>query len=89
MLQFASNAPIQSSVKNFQMVIESETRKFTSDFSSSIDFVSLNITDEEEIVLQFGRLNKDTFLCDFRYPLSAVQAFGIALSSFDSTIARE
>lgn len=32
-----------------------------------------------EIVLQFGRLDDDTFLLDFARPLCALQAFGIAL----------
>jgi tubby-related protein 1 len=45
--------------------------------------------DEEEVVMQFGRVNDDIFTCDYRYPLSAIQAFGIALSSFDSRLARE
>ncbi|UJR15895.1 hypothetical protein I4U23_002819 [Adineta vaga] len=44
---------------------------------------------EEEIVMQFGRVDEDTFTCDYRHPLSAIQAFGIALSSFDSRLARE
>jgi len=37
--------------------------------------------------MQFGRINSDQFICDFRYPLSPIQALGIALSSFDSGIA--
>ncbi len=43
--------------------------------------------DEEETVMEFGRVNSDTFTCDFRYPLSAIQALGIGLSSFDSGLA--
>ena len=39
--------------------------------------------------MQFGRIDSDVFTCDYRYPLSAIQAFAIALSSFDSGIARE
>jgi hypothetical protein len=31
----------------------------------------------------------DIFTCDFKYPLCAVQAFGIALSSFDGKLACE
>jgi tubby-related protein 1 len=42
------------------------------------------IIDEKETVMQFGRINADKFICDFRYPLSPIQAFSIALSSFDS-----
>ena len=30
----------------------------------------------------FGRVAKDTFVLDFTYPLCAVQAFGIGLTSF-------
>ncbi|CAF3599638.1 unnamed protein product [Rotaria sp. Silwood1] len=44
---------------------------------------------EEEVVMQFGRITDDTFLLDYRYPLSAIQAFSIALSAFDSHFTRE
>lgn len=33
-------------------------------------------------VLQFGKLADGRFSCDYRYPLCALQAFGIALSAF-------
>jgi hypothetical protein len=36
----------------------------------------------EESVMLFGRVAKDTFVLDFTYPLCAVQAFGIGLTSF-------
>lgn len=48
-----------------------------------------NENEEEEVIMQFGRVDEDTFTCDYRYPLSAIQAFGIALSSFDSRLIRE
>ena len=35
----------------------------------------------------FGRVGEDIFNMDIRYPMSIVQAFGIALSSFDSKLA--
>lgn len=41
------------------------------------------------IVMQFGRVADDAFTLDYRYPLCAVQAFAIALSSFDGKIACE
>jgi hypothetical protein len=41
------------------------------------------------IVMQFGRIDQDVFTCDFSYPMCALQAFGIALSSFDGKIACE
>ena len=35
------------------------------------------------------QVGEDTFSMDYQWPLSAVQAFGIALSSFDSKLACE
>ncbi|KAL8141191.1 hypothetical protein V2J09_007212 [Rumex salicifolius] len=39
---------------------------------------------QEKVVLQFGKIGKDVFTMDYRYPLSAFQAFAICLSSFDT-----
>lgn len=39
--------------------------------------------------MQFGRISDDEFTMDFRYPLSAVQAFGIAMTSFHGKLACE
>ncbi|XP_075982181.1 tub domain-containing protein ktub isoform X2 [Anticarsia gemmatalis] len=58
----------QASVKNFQIVHDSEP---------------------DYVVMQFGRISEDVFTMDFRYPICALQAFGIALSSFDSKLACE
>lgn len=41
------------------------------------------------IVMQFGRISDETFTMDFRYPLSALQAFGIAMTSFHGKLACE
>lgn len=41
------------------------------------------------IIMQFGRVAEDVFTMDYRYPMCALQAFGIALSSFDSKLACE
>lgn len=45
--------------------------------------------DPQTTIMQFGRIRNDNFTMDYRYPLTAVQAFGIALSSFDPKIACE
>ncbi|XP_014211117.1 protein king tubby [Copidosoma floridanum] len=58
----------QASVKNFQVVHE---------------------TDLDYIIMQFGRVADDVFTMDYRFPLCALQAFAIALSSFDSKLACE
>jgi len=38
---------------------------------------------------QFGRVSEEVFTMDFGYPLCALQAFSIALASFDSKLACE
>ena len=40
-------------------------------------------------ILQFGRVGKDLFTMDFQWPLSPLQAFAVALSSFDYKLACE
>ncbi|CAD8064639.1 unnamed protein product [Paramecium sonneborni] len=44
---------------------------------------------EDNILLQFGRVGDDLFNLDFQYPITPLQAFQIALSSFDYKIACE
>ena len=34
--------------------------------------------------MQFGRINENNFALDYRYPLTALQAFAIALAAFHS-----
>ncbi|KAG9449667.1 hypothetical protein H6P81_009632 [Aristolochia fimbriata] len=60
-----------ASVKNFQLVAVVEP-------SHQVTF------DHEKVILQFGKIGKDIFTMDYRYPLSAFQAFAICLSSFDT-----
>ena len=43
----------------------------------------------ETVVLQFGKVGSDSFTMDFTYPMSALQAFAICLSSFDHKLACE
>eukprot|EP00270_Netrium_digitus_P005764 TRINITY_DN1772_c0_g1_i2.p1 TRINITY_DN1772_c0_g1~~TRINITY_DN1772_c0_g1_i2.p1 ORF type:complete len:410 (+),score=37.62 TRINITY_DN1772_c0_g1_i2:46-1230(+) len=64
-----------ASVKNFQL-IESGSVASASDA-------------DKLVLLQFGKIGKDTFTMDFRHPLSAFQAFAICLSSFDTKVACE
>ncbi|CAL1397111.1 unnamed protein product [Linum trigynum] len=64
-----------ASVKNFQLVASSEN--------------GVAGPEHEKIILQFGKVGKDLFTMDYRYPISAFQAFAICLSSFDTKIACE
>ncbi|XP_052456269.1 tubby-related protein 1-like isoform X1 [Carassius gibelio] len=53
------------------------------------NFQIVHNKDQDYIVMQFGRVADDAFTLDYRYPLCAVQAFAIALSSFDGKMACE
>uniref|UniRef100_A0A6N2LAV9 Tubby-like F-box protein n=1 Tax=Salix viminalis TaxID=40686 RepID=A0A6N2LAV9_SALVM len=66
-----------ASVKNFQLVAAVES------------FHNVSTADQERVILQFGKIGKDIFTMDYRYPLSAFQAFAICLSSFDTKPACE
>lgn len=85
----------QASVKNFQLVHESN-RECTHALACTHTASSLNNTcvfppspAADYIVLQFGKVTSETFTMDYTFPLSALQAFGITLSSFDSKLACE
>ncbi|NWH66006.1 TULP3 protein, partial [Geococcyx californianus] len=53
------------------------------------NFQIVHDNDPDYIVMQFGRVAQDTFTLDYSYPLCALQAFAIGLSSFDSKLACE
>lgn len=83
-------------MNNKQPVWKKETQSFVLNFSGRVtqasvkNFQIIDSQDVDETVLvQFGRVGEDSFTLDFKYPVSAVQAFGIALSSFDGKIACE
>ncbi|XP_075517020.1 tubby-like F-box protein 5 isoform X2 [Primulina tabacum] len=66
-----------ASVKNFQLVAAVESSQ------------NVPVSEQEKMILQFGKIGKDIFTMDYRYPLSAFQAFAICLSSFDTKPACE
>ncbi|CAL9199358.1 unnamed protein product [Musa hybrid cultivar] len=66
-----------ASVKNFQLV-------------AAVDpSYHVSLAEQEKVILQFGKIGKDIFTMDYRYPLSAFQAFAICLTSFDTKPACE
>jgi tubby-related protein 1 len=64
-----------ASVKNFQLVASDENGPTNQE--------------QDKVILQFGKIGKDLFTMDYRYPISAFQSFAICLSSFDTKIACE
>ncbi|TWW62319.1 Tubby-related protein 1 [Takifugu flavidus] len=74
------NDETQSHVLNFNgRVTQASIKNFQIVHSKDLDY----------IVMQFGRIADDIFTLDYSYPMCAVQAFAIALSSFDGKIACE
>lgn len=74
------NEDTQSYVLNFHgRVTQASVKNFQIVHDSDVDY----------IVMQFGRVAEDVFTMDYRYPMCALQAFAIALSSFDSKLACE
>uniref|UniRef100_A0A1A7Z4R8 Tubby-like protein n=3 Tax=Iconisemion striatum TaxID=60296 RepID=A0A1A7Z4R8_9TELE len=53
------------------------------------NFQIVHDNDPDYIVMQFGRIAEDVFTLDYNYPMCALQAFAIGLSSFDSKLACE
>uniref|UniRef100_A0A6J0TJV7 Tubby-like protein n=1 Tax=Pogona vitticeps TaxID=103695 RepID=A0A6J0TJV7_9SAUR len=53
------------------------------------NFQIISEDDPDYIALQFGRVAPDVFTMDYQFPLCAVQAFAICLSSFDGKLACE
>lgn len=80
-----------ASVKNFQLIAATQPPPPPPPSASGAPTGSQPPTQSEhdKIILQFGKVGKDMFTMDYRYPLSAFQAFAICLSSFDTKLACE
>jgi tubby-related protein 1 len=65
-----------ASIKNFQLYHQNERKKIChlTILSLLADFT----------ILQFGRTGQDTFALDVFYPLTPIEAFSIALTTFDA-----
>ncbi|KAL3638130.1 Tubby-like F-box protein 8 [Castilleja foliolosa] len=75
-----------ASVKNFQLIAAVQQPPPVAAAGSQ---PTQQQPDHDKIILQFGKVGKDMFTMDYRYPLSAFQAFAICLSSFDTKLACE
>jgi tubby and related proteins len=83
-----------ASVKNFQLIAAPQLHAASSESSQQTQqqtqpSSSASTSDHEKVILQFGKVAKDMFTMDYRYPLSAFQAFAICLTTFDSKLACE
>ncbi|XP_065098480.1 protein king tubby isoform X2 [Paramisgurnus dabryanus] len=74
------NEQTQSYVLNFHgRVTQASVKNFQIVHPDNLDY----------IVMQFGRVAEDVFSMDYSFPLCALQAFAITLSSFDGKLACE
>ncbi|KAL0412713.1 UNVERIFIED_CONTAM: Tubby-like F-box protein 8 [Sesamum radiatum] len=79
-----------ASVKNFQLIAANQPPAPNAPTSSQpTTSQPTTQSDHDKVILQFGKVGKDMFTMDYRYPLSAFQAFAICLSSFDTKLACE
>ncbi|KAM7299981.1 tubby-related protein 3 [Ixodes scapularis] len=82
-------------LRNKTPVWNEDTQSYVLNFHGRVtqasvkNFQIVHENDADYIVMQFGRVTEECFSMDFCYPLCALQAFAIALSSFDSKLACE
>ncbi|XP_041439776.1 tubby-related protein 1 [Xenopus laevis] len=80
---------------NKSPVWNDETQSYVLNFHGRVthpsvkNFQIVHADDLDYIIMQFGRVADDAFTMDYKYPMCAVQAFAIALSSFDGKLACE
>ena len=60
----------EASKRNFMLVIQQDDQALVNEFG------------QKKTLLRFGKVSKDRYALDFSYPLSPVQAIGIALTTF-------
>ncbi|XP_056849016.1 tubby-like F-box protein 10 isoform X2 [Raphanus sativus] len=79
-----------ASVKNFQLVAVRQPPQTQGTGGGGVaPAPGAHGEQQDKVILQFGKVGKDMFTMDYRYPLSAFQAFAICLSSFDTKLACE
>jgi len=82
-------------LQNKTPVWNEETQSYVLNFHNRVrqasvkNFQLIHPDDPEYIIMQFGRVSDDSFTMDFQYPMCVLQAFAIALSSFDNKLACE
>ncbi|CAK5081612.1 unnamed protein product [Meloidogyne enterolobii] len=82
-------------LNNKQPVWNEESQSYVLNFHGRVtqasvkNFQIVHSMHGEYVIMQFGRLDNETFTMDVRYPLTPVQAFGIAMTSFHGKLACE
>jgi len=77
----------ESSVKNFQMICDTVLENVNPDGSCSNGDGRIAKPSSEDIILQFGRVAKNRFTMDLKFPMSPMQAFAVCVACLDGKIA--
>jgi hypothetical protein len=93
-----TNTKKQSDLKNVVKLVNKspewhkELHSFALDFHGRVTMPSVknfqicHEINTDYVVMQFGKVNKDLYTCDYSYPMCALQAFAIALTSLDNKL---
>lgn len=82
-------------LKNKEPSWNEQLRAYVLNFSGRVTMASVKnfqLVDQDnpsKVLMQFGKVDTEKFTLDFQYPISGLQAFGIALSAFDGKLACE
>ena len=77
---------------NKQPSFHRELRSFALNFRGRVtqasvkNFQIVHEINTDYIVMQFGKVQKDAYTCDYSYPICALQAFAAALTSLDNKL---
>lgn len=78
-----SKSPVYNE-KRQAWVLDFIDKRVTKASIKNFQLVSNSDAEEAFPFYQFGKTNKDSFVLDFMWPVTPIQAFAIALSSFDA-----
>ncbi|CAF2805221.1 unnamed protein product [Rotaria sp. Silwood2] len=81
LIQMENKAPIyDEKSKTFSLKLHDSRIRLPS--HKNFQLIASNDNHDGNAVMQFGRIDDNNFALDYRHPLTAIQAFAIALSSF-------
>ena len=89
------NAKFMDIYKNTDPVWSKEYREYKLDFNERVklkskkNFIMLDSMNDNEKIIQFGIIDKDTYALDFQFPISVFQAFCIGITSIIDKVSCE
>ncbi|CAF1342164.1 unnamed protein product [Adineta ricciae] len=82
----AGRANNWTEIKNVAPIYDNESKKYNLPYIENrvqqMSHKNFQLAHQGNVIMQFGRIDYKTYALDYRYPLTAMQAFAIALSAF-------